>query len=145
MEMADSCIATVFVGMDTWFQKGNWKNGFGDIFLDFRTSRQKYYLRLNDQVVRHAIANTIATPIRNITNALHVYLKEPRMADITIPPILQDLDRKAKNVDEYITIDVNDYMEDFTRVQRHRYNLQVQHGLSVFISCYTWIWVGNMA
>jgi hypothetical protein len=52
MNTANACITTTLSGMDTWITKSNWEHGFGGIFLGFREAMQKYYLRLNGQVIR---------------------------------------------------------------------------------------------
>jgi hypothetical protein len=53
--------------------------------------------------------------MRTSENALKVFLREPRRADKGIPPILQPLDIKLQDVNEYVMIDVTDYMSDMSR------------------------------
>jgi hypothetical protein len=45
-----------------------------------------------------------------------------------------------QNMGDYDMIDVNDFMPDMTGMQRHRFILQLQQGLSVSILLYTWAW-----
>ena len=40
-------------------------------------------------------------------------------------------------------IDVNDYMKDMSRSQRHRYLMQLQQSMSIPIFHYTWTWGGS--
>ncbi len=83
--------------------------------------------------------------MRTGQNALKVYVKEQRRADKHIPLVLQALDNAVQNAEEYDMIDVNDHMQNFTRMQRHRSLLQLQQGLSLPIFCYTWMWGGSRA
>ena len=46
IEAATKSIDSALIGMSGWIGKGNWKVCFGDIFLCFRDSMQRYYLRL---------------------------------------------------------------------------------------------------
>jgi hypothetical protein len=46
IEAATKSIDSALIDMSGWIGKGNWKDGFGDIFLCFRDSMQRYYLRL---------------------------------------------------------------------------------------------------
>ena len=66
-------------------------------------------------------------------------------ADKVILEVFRAVDRDVQNVEEYDMIDLNDYVKDLSRMQRHRYLLQLQQGLSVPIFCYTWMWGGNRA
>jgi len=140
MELANRCIESALLAMDKWITKGNWNNGIGAMFLSFRDAMHKYYLRLTRRVERQSQVHKSTAPMRTSDSALRVYLREPRRADKSIPPILQSLDKKVQDVDEYVMIDVNDYMSDLSRMQRHRYILQLQQGLSLPIFCYTWVW-----
>jgi hypothetical protein len=88
---------------------------------------QKNFLRLHGQGIRKAGVNTSSTLMRTGQNALKVYVKEQRRSDIPIPHILHALDSAVQLVEEYDMVDVNDYMQDFTRMQRHRYLLQLHH------------------
>ena len=53
------------------------------------------------------------------------------MTDKRIPLVLQPLNTKLQSALEYEMIDVNDYMEDMSRLQRHIYLLKLQQGMSV--------------
>ena len=117
LELANTCIASALMGMDAWITKGNWKNGFGSMFLGFRDAMQKYYLRLTGQVERQIQVHKSATPLRTGENALQLYIKDQRMADRAIPLALQALNIKLEIVAEYVMIDVNDYMPDMSRMQ----------------------------
>ena len=103
---------------------------------------QRYYLRTTGQAVRTAQVRTSAAPVRTLENSLRVYIKEARRADRSIPPILHPLDKKMQSMDDYDMIDVNDFMPDMTGMQRHRFIIQLQQGLSVSIFLYTWAWGG---
>ena len=46
---------------------------------------------------------------------------------------------------EYEMIDVNDFMEDISILQCHRYLMHVQQGMSVPMFHYTCTWGGNRA
>ena len=81
--------------------------------------------------------------MRSAENALKLYLKEPRRVDKAIPLILQPLNTKLENSAEYAMIVVNDYIEDMSRSQRHRYLLHLQRGMFVPIFHYTWTWGGS--
>ena len=72
-----------------------------------------------------------ATPLRTAKNALNLYLKDPRMANKPIPLVLKPLNTKLQSALEYEMIDANDYMEDMSRIQRHRYLLKLQQGIYV--------------
>jgi len=133
------------MGTELWITKGNWINSFGAMFLSFRDAMQNYFLRLIGQVERQAQVNRNPSLVRSSTNALKVYVKESRRADKVIPEVLRAVDRDVQNVEEYDMIDVNDYVKDVSRMQRHRYLLQLQQGLSVPIFCYTWMWGGSRA
>ena len=145
MALANRCLDSAFLSMDEWIVKGNWQNGFGEVFINFRDGMQRYYLRLTGQAQRSTQAQQSAAPLRNTDNSLHVYVKEPRRADKTIPPHLRPLNKRLESALEYEMIDVNDYMEDMSRMQRHRYILQMQQGLSFPIFHYTWTWGGSRA
>jgi len=98
---------------------------------------QRYYLRLTGHVLRQAHVYTSVDPLRTLDNSLRVYVREDRRADKSIPPILRPLDMKMHNVDDYGTIDVNDFMTGMSGMQRHRFILQLRQGLSVPIFLYT--------
>ncbi len=72
-------------------------------------------------------------------------LKEPRRVDKAIPSILWRLNTKLETAREYEMIDANDFVEDMSRLQRHRYLMQVQQGMSVPMFHYTWTWGGSRA
>jgi len=127
--------------MDEWIgNKGNWPNGFGKVFINFRDGMQRYYLRLTGQTHRAIHEQKIVAPLRNTDNSLHVYLKEPRRVDKTNPSHLRPLNKRLDSAIEYEMIDVNDYMEDMSTMQRHRYILQMKQGLSFPIFHYMWTW-----
>ena len=124
--LANKCIADALLGMDKWIFKGNRKNGLVAIFLDCRSAMQRYYLRLTYQTIRQAQVHKSANPPKTVENALQLYSKEPRRADKAIPSILLHyLNAKLDTSVEYNMIDVNNYMEDMSRQQRHQYLLQV--------------------
>ena len=115
------------------------------MFFGFRDAMQKYYMRLTGQVERQIQVHKSATPLRTCEKALQLYIKEQRRAASAIPLALQAMDTQVQNVDENVTIDVNDYMPDMSRMNRHRFLLHVQQGLFAPIFCYTWIWGGSTA
>ncbi len=146
MLVANKSIEFALFDMEKWITKGNWEHGFGSMFLGFRDAMQKYYLRLTGQAIRQAAVNLSVTPMRTAQNALHVYIKEQRRADRAIPLVLQAIDRKVQDVAaDYIMIDVNEFMGNFSTMQRHRFILQLQQGLSVPVFYYTWTWGGSRA
>jgi len=51
----------------------------------------------------------------------------------------------VQEVEEYFMIDANDYMQDLSKMQRLKYLLNLQQGLSVPVFFYTWIWGGGRA
>ena len=142
IKLAIKCIDVALLDMGRWIGKGNWENGYGTVFTGFRDCMQRYYLRTTGQAVRTAQVRTSAAPVRTLENSLRVYIKEARRADRSIPPILRPLDKKMQNINDYDMIDVNDFMPDMTGMQRHRFILQLQQGLSVSIFLYTWAWGG---
>jgi hypothetical protein len=143
---ANKNISSAMLGMDSWIGKGNWKDaGFGDIFLCYRDCMNKYYLRLTGQAERQIQVNRSLLPLRTSENALHVYVTEPRRADKPIPPALIPINRRILNADEYDMVDVNDFLADLSRMQRHRFLLNLHQGLSVPIFLYTWAWGGSGA
>ena len=91
INLANKCIADALVDMDRWIGKGNWKNGFGKMFIDLKDLLAKYEVRLSGQSVRQAEVHHSMTPARSSENALHVYIKEPRRADKIIPSISRHL------------------------------------------------------
>ena len=46
INFANKCIAEALGEMDLWIGKGNWKNGFGKMFIDLRDLMAKYEVRL---------------------------------------------------------------------------------------------------
>jgi hypothetical protein len=145
MQVANKSIDFALFGMEKWITKGNWEHGFGTMFLGFRDAMQKYYLRLTGQVIRQVAVHLNVTPMRTAQNALHVYIKEKRRADRAIPLVLQAIDKKVQDVANYIMIDVNEFMGNFSTMQRHKFILQLQQGLSVPVFYYTWTWGGSKA
>jgi hypothetical protein len=77
--------------------KGNWKNGFGNMFIDYIDAMQRYYLRLTGQAIRQAQVNKSATPSRTSEHALCLYVKGPLRFDKEIPLILRPLNTKLAN------------------------------------------------
>jgi hypothetical protein len=45
--LANRCFASALLGMYALIGKGNWPNGLGDVFQNFRDAMQRYYLRLS--------------------------------------------------------------------------------------------------
>ena len=95
-----------------------------------------YDLRLTGQSTRQTVLHTSETPTRTSTNALLVYVKEPRRVDKPIPPVLMPLNAKIVEISEYEKIDINDFMTDMSQNQRHRFILKLNEGLSVPIFSY---------
>ncbi len=146
MALANRCNESALLGMDAWITKGNWENGFGEMFIDFRDSMRRYYLRTTGQSIRQTALRESVTPLRTVDNALKLYVREARKANKDIPPVLRRLNTRLENAIEYDIIDVNDYMDDMSRSQRlHRYLLQMEQGLSIPIFHYTWSWGGSRA
>jgi hypothetical protein len=46
LALANRCIDSAFLSIDGWIGKGNWPNGFGEAFINFRDGMQRYYLSL---------------------------------------------------------------------------------------------------
>ena len=78
MALANQCIESALLGMDTWITKGNWENGFGEMFIDFRDSMRRYYLRTTGQSIRQIAVRDSANPLRTAYNALKLYVREAR-------------------------------------------------------------------
>jgi hypothetical protein len=138
IKLAIKCIDVALLDMGRWIGKGNWENGYGTVFTGFRDCLHRYYLRTTGQAVRTEQVRTSVAPVRTLNNSLRVYIKEAWRADSSIPSILHPLDKKMQNMDDYDMIDVNDFMPDMTGMQRHRFIIQLQQGLSVSIFLYTW-------
>ncbi len=114
MALANRCIASGLLGMEAWIAKGNWQNGYGAMFINFRDSTKRYYLRVSAQTDRQVQVRESMTPLRNAENALFLYIKEPRRADKDISLLLRPLNTKLVNAVEYAMIDVNDFMKDMS-------------------------------
>ena len=137
------CICVVGHGsMDRKRQLAEWVR---DYVHQFQRFHAEIFLRVSAQTDRQVQVRESMTPLRNAENALFVYIKEPRRADKDIPLLLRPLNTKLVNAVEYDMIDVNDFMEDMSRSQRHRYLLQLQQGMSVPMFHYTWTWGGSRA
>ncbi len=63
MALANQYIESALWGMDTWITKGNWENGFGEMFIDFGDSMRRYYLRTTGQSIRQTAMRESATPL----------------------------------------------------------------------------------
>ena len=75
MALANRCIESALLGMDAWITKGNWENGFGEMFIDFRDSMRRYYLRTTGKSIRQAAVRESATSLRTADNALKLYVR----------------------------------------------------------------------
>jgi len=138
IHFANKCIATALIDMEKWIGQGNWKSGFGDMFLGFRDAMARYELRLSGQSSRQAELHTNPHPARTVDNALKVYIKEARRADKAIPRVLESLNEKLQESAVYEKIDLTDLVKDMPIRKRHEYLLKVQEGLSVPFFSYTW-------
>ncbi len=78
MALANWCIESALLGMDTWITKGNWEYGFGEMFIDFTDSMRRYYLKTTGQRIRQTAVRESATPLRTVDNALKLYVREAR-------------------------------------------------------------------
>ena len=74
--MANKCIATALVDMDLWIGKGNWKHGFGKMFIDLRDLMAKYELRLAGQSERQTTLHKNTAPARTSASALHLCITD---------------------------------------------------------------------
>ena len=83
--------------------------------------------------------------MRSANNSLQVYFKEPLRADKGIPSVTWRLNTKLETTLEYEMIDVNDFMEDMSSLQRHRYLMHVQQGMPAPMFHYTRTWGGSRA
>ena len=92
---------------------------------------------MSGQSIRHAHVINSATPKWTADNALKLYVREPRMVDRAIPPVFRRLNTKLESAIVYDFIDVNDYMEDVSRSQRHMYLFQMQQDMSIPIFHYS--------
>jgi hypothetical protein len=127
-----------FMDMEKWITRGNWKNGGGLMFLNFRDIMGKYELRLSCQLQRQSTLSASAGPARTSETALHLFVKEPRRADRSIPVILRPLNTRIQQSVEYKMIEVNDFMTGMTNPQRHIFLLKMHEGMSDPIFSYTW-------
>jgi hypothetical protein len=75
MAAANRYIDSALLGMDTWITKGNWQNGFGEMFIQFRNSMQIYYLRVSGQSIRQAQVQKTITPLRTAKKCIEFVFK----------------------------------------------------------------------
>jgi hypothetical protein len=143
--LANKHMVDAFVDMEKWITRGNWKNSGGLMFLNFRDIMGKYKLRLPGQLQRQSTLITSAAHDRTTETALHLFLKEPRRADTSIPAILRPLNTCIQQSPEYAMIDVKDFMTCMNNSQRHYFLLTVHEGMSVPIFNYTWSRGGSRA
>ena len=70
-------------------------------------------------------------PARTTKTALHVYVREPRRGDMSIPALLRPLNNRLQQAAEYKMIDVNDFMACMTNDHRYKYLLKRKEGMTI--------------
>ncbi len=136
-----------------WTLLWTWRNGSqeeigrmaGGMFLIFRDIMGKYELRLSGQLQRQLTSNASAAPTRTSETTLHLFVKEPRRSDRSIPAKLRPLNIRIQQSAEYEMIDVIDFMTGMTNPQRHNFLLKMHEGMSDPILSYTWSRGGSRA
>ena len=104
-----------------------------------------YELRLTCRVERQTNSHKSSAPACIPETTLHVYVKNPRRADMFILAILRPLNTRLQQFEEYEMIIINDFMIGMSNSQRYHFLLKVQEGLSKRIFSCTWARGGSQA